>query len=71
MEIILIGGGGNCKKIIDMMISQDMKIKGILDDKFNNIEINFYRETKIIGKIDELPKYKDYRNCTVSWCNWY
>lgn len=60
MEIILIGGGGNCKKIIDMIISQGKKIKGILDDKYNDINIEFYRKTKIIGKISELPKYKDY-----------
>lgn len=60
MEIILIGGGGNCKKIIDMIISQNMKIKGILDDKYNDIEIDFYRNTKIIGKIDELSNYKEY-----------
>ena len=61
MEIMLIGGGGNCKKIIDMIISKNMKIKGILDDKYNDIEIDFYRNTKIIGKIDEITKYKDYR----------
>jgi len=60
MEIILIGGGGNCKKIIDMIISQNMKIKGILDDKYNNIEIDFYRNTKIIDKISELSNYKKY-----------
>ena len=59
MEIILIGGGGNCKKIIDMIISKDMNIKGILDDTYNDIEITFYRETKIIGKISDLIKYKD------------
>ena len=60
MEIILIGGGGNCKKIIDMIIFQGIKIKGILDDKYNDIIIEFYKEIKIIGKISELSNYKDY-----------
>jgi len=60
MEIILIGSGGNSKKIIDMIILKDLKIKGILDDKYNSIDIEFYRKIKIIGKISELPKYKDY-----------
>jgi sugar O-acyltransferase (sialic acid O-acetyltransferase NeuD family) len=60
MEIIIIGGGGNCKKIIDMILSQNMKIKGILDDKYNDSEIIFYRETKVIGKISDLVKYKIY-----------
>jgi|UniRef100_A0A6C0IVL0 acetyltransferase EpsM len=59
MEIILIGGGGNCKKIIDMIMSEDINIKGILDDKYTDIQINFYRKTKIIGKISDLIKYKD------------
>ena len=60
MEIILIGGGGNCKKIIDMIISQGIKIKGILDDKHNNIDVEFYRKIKIIGRISDLPSYKNY-----------
>ena len=43
-----------------MILSQNMKIKGILDDKYNDSEIIFYRETKIIGKISDLVKYKIY-----------
>jgi UDP-perosamine 4-acetyltransferase len=61
MEIILIGGGGNCKKIIDIIASYDYKIIGILDDKYENDQNYFYRNTKIIGKISELPKYKKYQ----------
>lgn len=60
MEIILIGGGGNCKKIIDIILSKNMKIIGILDDKFNNNEIIPYRNVTIIDKIDNLPNYKNY-----------
>lgn len=60
MEIILIGGGGNCKKIIDIILSKNIKIIGILDDKFNNDEIIVYRNVKIIGKISDLPSYKNY-----------
>lgn len=59
-EIILIGGGGNCKKIIDIIYSKNIKIKGILDDKFENKIIDFYRNTKIIGKINSIEKYKDF-----------
>jgi len=60
MEIILIGGGGNCKKIIDIILSKNIKIIGILDDKFNNEEIIVYRNVKIISKISDLPSYKNY-----------
>lgn len=58
-EIILIGGGGNCKKIIDLIYDNQLSIKGILDDKFENKTIDFYRNIKIIGKISSIEKYKD------------
>lgn len=59
-KIILIGAGGNSKKIIDIIISQNLEIEGILDDKFENEIINFYRDTQIIGKINSIEKYKDF-----------
>lgn len=59
-KIILIGGGGNCKKIIDIIYSYNLKIEGILDDKFKNKTIDFYRNTKIIGKINSIEKYKEF-----------
>ena len=60
MEIILIGGGGNCKKIIDMILSKKLKIKGILDDKFDKNDITCYKNIKIIGKISDIINYKNY-----------
>lgn len=59
-KIILIGAGGNSKKIIDIIYSYNLEIEGILDDKFENKTIDFYRNTKIIGKIDSIEKYKDF-----------
>jgi|SaaInlStandDraft_5_1057022.scaffolds.fasta_scaffold01573_5 acetyltransferase EpsM len=58
-EIILVGAGGNCKKIIDIILKCNYTIKGILDDKFVE-QIEFYRGIKIIGIISNINKYKDY-----------
>ena len=38
----------------------NFEIKGILDDKFNNNKIKFYKNIKIIGKISDINKYKDH-----------
>jgi acetyltransferase EpsM len=61
-KIILIGAGGNCKKIIDMLDSYNLKIYGILDDKFKGKNMNFYNNTKIIGKIQNVNNYS---NCDI------
>lgn len=58
MPIILIGGGGNSKKIIDMLVSQKKEIFGVLDDKYDDIKIPFYKQTQIIGRIEDVQKYK-------------
>lgn len=57
--VILIGGGGNCKKIIDILLSYNVSIDGILDDVFVNQSIKFYRGTNIIGKISDIVQYED------------
>lgn len=57
-KIILIGGGGNSKKIIDILIENGYYIQGILDDKYNNI-IEYYRNIKIIDKISNINNYKN------------
>tara|TARA_B100000886_G_C20394148_1_gene479579 strand:+ start:819 stop:1469 length:651 start_codon:yes stop_codon:yes gene_type:complete len=59
-KIILIGAGCNCKKIIDMLDSYNLKIYGVLDDKYEGDEINFYSNTKIIGKIKDVDNYSNY-----------
>lgn len=56
-SVILIGGGGNCKKIIDILISHQINIDGILDDRYENETIPFYRNTYIIGKISNVRNY--------------
>ncbi len=57
-DIILIGAGGNCKKVIDIIYKCNYDIKGILDDKFVE-QVEFYRGTKIIGKISSIDNYKN------------
>lgn len=66
-EIILIGAGGNCKKIIDIIYKCNYTIKGILDDKFVE-ETEFYRGTKIIGKISNIIQYNNF-NIVVTIAN--
>ena len=56
-SVILIGGGGNCKKVIDMLISYQIKIDGVLDDLYENENIPFYRNTYIIGKTSNVRQY--------------
>ena len=58
-SVILIGGGGNCKKVIDMLISYQIKIDGVLDDLYENDEIPFYRNTYIIGKTSNVRQYSN------------
>jgi len=55
MEIILVGGGGHCKSVIDVLVdSQEFKIIGILDmkDKVGSNLLGF----PIIGTDEDIPK---------------
>jgi len=56
-DLILIGGGGHCKSVIDVAESAGYKIIGILDtfDKVGTSVLNY----PIIGVDDEIAKYKD------------
>lgn len=56
-NIILIGGGGHCKSVIDVAESAGYKILGILDVPENvSKSILGY---KVIGTDDDIPKYVD------------
>ena len=65
--IILVGGGGHCKSVIDVLVdSQEFNIIGILDmkDKVGSNLLGF----PIIGTVEDIPelviKYK-YFHITV------
>jgi sugar O-acyltransferase (sialic acid O-acetyltransferase NeuD family) len=55
--LILIGGGGHCKSVIEAAESQGLEILGVLDmpeDVGNEI-----LSTKVIGTDDDIPAYVD------------
>lgn len=55
--IILVGGGGHCKSVIESAESAGLQIKGILDTTENvGKDVLSY---KIIGTDDDIPKYVD------------
>ena len=56
-NLILIGGGGHCKSVIDVVESAGYTILGILDTAENvgNKVLNY----NIIGKDDDIPHYVD------------
>jgi len=65
-EIILIGGGGHCKSVIDVIEQEDKyTIAGIIDKKeLLGQEVLGY---KIIGCDDDLPNlFKQYKNALVT-----
>lgn len=55
--IILIGGGGHCKSVIESAESAGLQIKGILDTP-ENVGKNVL-SYKVIGTDDDIPKYVD------------
>ena len=55
--LILIGGGGHCKSVIEAVESQGRKILGVLDMP-ENVGKDVL-STKIIGIDDEIPSYVD------------
>ncbi len=55
--LILIGGGGHCKSVIEAAESAGREIRGILDlPEYNGTECLGY---KIIGSDDDIPKLVD------------
>lgn len=55
--IILIGGGGHCKSVIEAAESAGLQIKGVLDTPDNiGKDVLSY---KVIGNDDDIPKYVD------------
>jgi sugar O-acyltransferase (sialic acid O-acetyltransferase NeuD family) len=65
-EIILVGGGGHCKSVIDVIeLENKYKIAGIIDKKeFINQELLGY---KIIGYDDDLKElHKKYKYAIVT-----
>lgn len=65
-DIILIGGGGHCSSVIDVIEQQGIyRIAGIVDLKEKLGEENL--GYKVIGNDDDLPKMaKDYRNFLIT-----
>ncbi|HIP43950.1 MAG TPA: acetyltransferase [Sulfurospirillum arcachonense] len=65
-EIILIGGGGHCKSVIDVLEQEGrFKIAGIIDkpELLGNKILNY----KVIGSDDDLKKLaKQYKNAIVT-----
>jgi sugar O-acyltransferase (sialic acid O-acetyltransferase NeuD family) len=56
-SIILVGGGGHCKSVIESAESACLQIKGILDIPENvGKDVLSY---KVIGTDDDIPKYVD------------
>jgi len=63
-EIILIGGGGHCRSIIDVLeLSNKYKILGILDNKisYGDSVLGY----KVLGKIDNIKNYSKSCNKAV------
>ena len=56
-NLILIGGGGHCKSVIDVAESAGYNILGILDmpEEVGKSVLNY----KVIGTDDDIPKYVD------------
>ena len=57
-NLILVGGGGHCKSVIDVAESAGFKILGILD-VLENVEKKVLGYS-IIGTDDNISEYKDY-----------
>ncbi|WP_300704980.1 acetyltransferase [Bacteroides sp.] len=55
--LILVGGGGHCKSVIDAAESADFTIKGVLDIPENVGK--FILGYQIIGTDDDIPKFVD------------
>ena len=54
--LILIGGGGHCKSVIEVAESAGYEIKGILDMP-DEVEKEVLPGHKVIGTDDEIPQY--------------
>lgn len=56
-DIILIGGGGHCRSVLDSIVTKDeFNVKGIIDIKENvGLNVGGYR---IIGTDNDLAKFK-------------
>lgn len=54
--LILIGGGGHCKSVIEVAESTDYEIKGILDMP-DEVGKDVLPGHKVIGTDDEIPQY--------------
>lgn len=56
--LILVGGGGHCKSVIEVAESAGYEIKGILDMP-NEVGKDVLPGHKVIGTDDEIPQYVD------------
>lgn len=56
-DLILVGGGGHCRSVIEAAESQGRRIRGILDlPRFIGTEVSGYR---VIGSDEDIPEYVD------------
>lgn len=57
-QLILIGGGGHCKSVIEAAESSGYEIKGILDVS-KEVGKDVLSGHKVIGTDDDIPQYTD------------
>lgn len=63
-NLILIGGGGHCKSVIDVAESAGYKILGVLDMP-NEVGKSVF-DYKVIGTDDDIPQYVDKAEFIIS-----
>jgi UDP-perosamine 4-acetyltransferase len=63
-KLVLIGGGGHCKVVVDHLKLLNMDILGILDDDPAALGREILG-VKVIGRVDELPTYRGRVDFTV------
>mgnify|MGYP002677613388 FL=1 len=64
-KLILIGGGGHCKSVIEVAESAGYEIKGILDMP-DEVGKEVLPGHKVIGTDDDIPQYVDECNFVIT-----
>ena len=54
--MLLYGAGGHAKVIIDCLLSQDVELEGIFDDKSDLVSLNGY---DVLGAYDETYMFDE------------
>lgn len=59
MDVYIIGCGGNSKVVADICVLNNMNIVGFFDDIYDRSEKNIYHKYALLGKIDDIFKFKN------------